>query len=206
MSTGSDLLRRLRKQARPVPTHHRRENGGGGSELSPARLAVAGSSAGSGTTSSTSAAKTATTTIEVCLGPDCSGSGGGAALLEIEELVSRRATSNENETVSVGTSAVVVIPGGCRDFCTMGPNVHVAHTAGSNRGDVHRTRVDGPEACRAVVASALGAGAPPVAGGGAAALLRRREDGIRWRSHRERAARDRRLRVRKRSTKAKIGR
>jgi hypothetical protein len=52
-------------------------------------------------------------TIEVCHGPDCFGSGGGAALLELEELV-----------IESGSSFLVV-QGGCRNFCSMGPNVHV---------------------------------------------------------------------------------
>lgn len=62
-----------------------------------------------------------TTTIEVCLGPDCSGSGGGAALLEIEELLS--ATFRKK---CVGSK--IVLPGGCRDYCTMGPNIYVRQT------------------------------------------------------------------------------
>jgi hypothetical protein len=48
--------------------------------------------------------------IEVCAGPDCSR--GGAALLEIEELA-----------IESG-SQYRVISGGCRNLCSMGPNVH----------------------------------------------------------------------------------
>jgi len=101
---------------------------------------------------------TALTTIEVCLGPDCSGSGGGAALLEIEELVSRRTTlsnsPNEKHANIDKEKSVAVIPGGCRDFCTMGPNVHVRNILGGN--DARHSKVSDPEACRTIVASIYG--------------------------------------------------
>lgn len=60
-----------------------------------------------------------TSTIEVCQGPDCFGSGGGAAILEIEELV-----QEYNSNVAADTCTTTVVRGGCRDFCSMGPNVH----------------------------------------------------------------------------------
>jgi len=94
--------------------------------------------------------------IEVCQGPDCSGLGGGAALLEIEELVqeykdrnSHQNKCNEGEdqeqksaikgmTTAVSDmnldsgererqcdTSINTIVGGCRDFCTVGPNVHI---------------------------------------------------------------------------------
>ncbi len=56
--------------------------------------------------------------IEVCQGPDCTGLGGGAAILEIEELVREHRYQNGEKTISV-------VAGGCRDFCSVGPNVHV---------------------------------------------------------------------------------
>lgn len=56
--------------------------------------------------------------IEVCQGPDCTGLGGGAAILEIEELVREHRYQNGEETITV-------VVGGCRDFCSVGPNVHV---------------------------------------------------------------------------------
>ena len=56
--------------------------------------------------------------IEVCQGPDCTGLGGGAAILEIEELVREHRYQNGEETTTV-------VAGGCRDFCSVGPNVHV---------------------------------------------------------------------------------
>ena len=60
-------------------------------------------------------------TIEVCMGPDCSGGGGGAALLEIESLV-----MDGGEKAGNGSKGNIrVVGGGCRDYCTMGPNVHL---------------------------------------------------------------------------------
>jgi Tfp pilus assembly protein PilX len=58
--------------------------------------------------------------IEVCHGPDCTGLGGGVAELEIEELV------REHEHEHHGTDhRIRVVAGGCRNFCSVGPNVHV---------------------------------------------------------------------------------
>lgn len=57
--------------------------------------------------------------IEVCQGPDCTGLGGGAALLEIEELI--------QEEQEGKISSLCVIEGGCRNFCTVGPNVYAKH-------------------------------------------------------------------------------
>eukprot|EP00977_Amphora_coffeiformis_P015348 scaffold4510_cov183-Amphora_coffeaeformis.AAC.33 len=65
--------------------------------------------------------------IEVCQGPDCYGLGGGAALLEIEELCREYQYCHHNTHENASTSAVarvVVQRGGCRNYCTMGPNVH----------------------------------------------------------------------------------
>lgn len=59
-------------------------------------------------------------TIEVCQGPDCSGSGGGAAYLDIEDLVLSRPHRGGVEAGRVSTSK-----GGCRNMCAVGPNVHV---------------------------------------------------------------------------------
>lgn len=99
--------------------------------------------------------------IEVCQGPDCSGLGGGAALLEIEELVQEvkyqysyqykcnDGGAQDQQSSITGIASVVsdmsivgvelglkeredqsnisikTIVGGCRDFCTVGPNVHI---------------------------------------------------------------------------------
>ena len=63
--------------------------------------------------------------IEVCQGPDCTGLGGGAAILEIEELV-REHHFHQNAADDAGGSAMIrVVTGGCRDFCTVGPNAHI---------------------------------------------------------------------------------
>ena len=136
------------------------------------------------------------TTIEVCLGPDCHGAGGGAALLEIEELVSPRGT-NQNET---NQDDVTILPGGCRDFCTVGPNVLVKSLT---TGDEHYSKVDGPDACRKIVSSiyaeAIEAEATTTPLSHIDAVMRRREDGIRWKCHRKRAARERRLKIRERA-------
>jgi hypothetical protein len=123
-------------------------------------------------------------TIEVCLGPECSHSGGGAAFLEIEELVSGKDHS------------VDLVAGGCRDFCTVGPNVHVK----CGNCDAHYTKVNGPAACREAVALVIGpADSSYNDMNSNANLLKMRQDGRRWRSHRERSARERRLRVRERN-------
>ena len=94
--------------------------------------------------------------LEVCHGPDCFGSGGGAAMLEIEELVQEHHhvqqqqdagkdeegdnTQEEEEEEGGGESprldelVVKVVKGGCRNFCSMGPNVHVSRiTSRRNR-------------------------------------------------------------------------
>jgi hypothetical protein len=57
--------------------------------------------------------------VEVCQGPDCTGLGGGAALLEIEELIQEK-QSEEN-------ISLCLVGGGCRDLCTVGPNVRIFH-------------------------------------------------------------------------------
>ena len=54
--------------------------------------------------------------FEVCQGSDCSGSGGGAAVLEIEELVQEYSTRED--------ACIRVVRGGCRNLCSIGPNVH----------------------------------------------------------------------------------
>jgi len=57
--------------------------------------------------------------IEVCQGPDCTGLGGGAAILEIEELV------QEHNCEQSSTQLVTVVEGACRNKCTVGPNVRI---------------------------------------------------------------------------------
>ena len=155
------------------------------------------------------------TTVEVCLGPDCSGVGGGAALLEIEDLVSCRekvntTTSTRSSTCDDNNNSqkVVAVPGGCRDFCTMGPNVHVRNNVEKN---IHYSRVNNPMKCRDIISSIYGEEEEEeeeesssvqihvTKDSSVESLMRRREDSIRWQSHKDKAARERRLKVRERN-------
>ena len=85
--------------------------------------------------------------IEVCHGPDCFGSGGGAVLLELEELVQEVTT-----TTMAGSSSnnIEIQKGGCRNYCSMGPNVH-CFVSGK-----HFTKVKGPAECQDVIQKVLG--------------------------------------------------
>jgi hypothetical protein len=92
------------------------------------------------------------TFIEICQGPDCGGLGGGAALLEIEELVCEH--SHNSNCANQNKPDVVV--GGCRDFCTVGPNVYVGSKTNTNNGQQllhheHLDHVDSPSRCADVV-------------------------------------------------------
>jgi hypothetical protein len=100
------------------------------------------------------AAATATTFIEICQGPDCGGLGGGAALLEIEELVCEHVHKNNNDCAK----PPILLVGGCRDFCTMGPNVYFRSKQINEHSFNH---VDSTSRCADVVDSLVG-----VAGGG----------------------------------------
>jgi len=138
--------------------------------------------------------------VEVCLGPDCSGGGGGAALLEIEDLVGavgRNCTiCSGNAGIATGATPAADLPvtvsiGGCRDHCTVGPNVYLSvgrgtyaaaptvasggssnRTATTNCGAAisisadarHHTRVNNPDACRNVVGCIEAAIATAIAG------------------------------------------
>ena len=79
--------------------------------------------------------------IEACQGPDCFGSGGGAVLLELEDLVQEY--HDETTSGSDDGQCFRVVAGGCRNFCSMGPNVHVS-------GGRHFESVKEIEACRKV--------------------------------------------------------
>ena len=158
--------------------------------------------------------------IEVCLGPDCAVAGGGAALLEIEDLVRQQLCPNKESNNK--DAEVIVQSGGCRDQCTEGPNVRILSSNGGGSGvDFDFHKVNSPEACRRVVRSlfpredtpanneflagqstlAMGAGsinesndsADFSSDGVVARLLLRKEDARRWKAHRERAAKERRL-------------
>jgi len=134
-------------------------------------------------------------TIEVCNGPDCSGLGGGAAFLEIENLIS-----------TLDNCRVVV--GGCRNVCTMGPNVHIFSS-----DDIHFSKVDQPLVCRTVVACAVAKTKHPTSlnydydtnsssssssSSSVNKLLQLRQDGIRWRKLKEQSMNEKRLKVRER--------
>ena len=211
MSTGSDLLRRLRQQQASHHNNKQQERDASTGKVAGdlTKVAEAENVTQKQHTSIENENISAThTEIEVCLGPDCSGSGGGAALLEIEELVSQSAmktnsTSKKQSATALGKEkAIFVVPGGCRDFCTMGPNVHVRNTALGI--DSHHTRVNCPETCRSVVDTIFGnehedigtASLHNETGTSTETLLKKRVDGIRWRAHKKRSASERRLRVR----------
>ena len=72
--------------------------------------------------------------IEVCQGPDCYGAGGGATLLEMEELCQEYRwyddhNNNDNDDNNQEHHHAVIKPvirrGGCRNHCSMGPNVYI---------------------------------------------------------------------------------
>lgn len=84
--------------------------------------------------------------IEVCQGSDCFGSGGGAAIVEIEELVVLLRSDLDN--TNKNTTTTTVVAGGCRNFCSMGPNVHY--------NGHHFTKVKSVSDCRVVVNHILG--------------------------------------------------
>lgn len=190
MSSGSELLRKLKQQKLKQKQKS--------CKLSQEDESTDDSSVGRAAPGRALSITTLKTTVEVCLGPDCSGAGGGAALLEIEDLVSRRTSPNRNGcNIKLANKVVDIVLGGCRDFCTVGPNVHVKNDSRGN--DAHHIKVDGPDVCRSIVLSIYGE-EETVETSSTMNLLRRRKDGIRWRSHKERAMNDRRLKVRERPT------
>ena len=102
--------------------------------------------------------RSAIATIEVCQGPDCFGSGGGAAILELEDLAQHYYSYDIATTSSSGVKAVTtkssssslkVIAGGCRNFCSMGPNVHLYDEQGNHQH--HLTKIQSTQACYTVV-------------------------------------------------------
>mmetsp|Transcript_30111 Transcript_30111/g.51228 ORF Transcript_30111/g.51228 Transcript_30111/m.51228 type:complete len:239 (-) Transcript_30111:213-929(-) len=167
--------------------------------------------------------------IEVCLGPDCAVAGGGAALLEIEDLVRPQQCNKDSHN---DDTKILVQPGGCRDHCTEGPNVRLISCNGGGGVDADFHKVNNPEACRRVVNSLFPTESTPTnnelhAAGHSmrsataatnsnehddsnetssssdnvvvARLLLRKEDAKRWKAHRERAAKERRLQAISRS-------
>ena len=73
----------------------------------------------------------------MCQGPDCFGAGGGAALLALEDWL---------------VDAAVVAGGGCRNRCSMGPNVYVSPNGVKEREEQeHFSRVTSLADCRNVL-------------------------------------------------------
>mmetsp|Transcript_1151 Transcript_1151/g.2391 ORF Transcript_1151/g.2391 Transcript_1151/m.2391 type:complete len:205 (-) Transcript_1151:6-620(-) len=137
-------------------------------------------------------------TIEVCLGPDCAVAGGGAALLEIEDLI-RFSASSEKE--------INIVSGGCRDHCSEGPNVRLLSSV-KGICDSEFSRVNCPDACRRIVRALDSSNETTntkesVEVSPVSKLLKRKQDSRRWQEHRQIAAKDRRLqaKVRENSTR-----
>ncbi len=88
--------------------------------------------------------------IEVCQGPDCTGLGGGIAILEIEELVREDSSQKDVENIRV-------VVGGCRDFCSVGPNVHIHQRGGKKKRMLLESfsNVRDASSCARVVARAI---------------------------------------------------
>ena len=205
MSTGLDLLQRLRQQQQQQRVKHQSQEEGERQSTTKDK--------NEDTQDVQKKTSSLLTTVEVCLGPDCSGGGGGVALLEIEDLVSCR--EKMNTTTSSTRSAtydinkkkkVVVVPGGCRDFCSMGPNVYVKNDVES----IHYSKVNNPQKCRDIISFIYGGEGEASTSvqthatittkdSSVESLMRRREDSIRWQFHKDRAARERRLKVRERT-------
>lgn len=132
-------------------------------------------------------------TVEVCLGPDCATSGSGAAILEIEELCSLK-----NQSLDDNKARVVINIGGCRDICTMGPNILI--------DGVSFSQVNSPAACRQALQKSgilVKSGENKTSCNPKSKILQLREDGRRWRANREKAALERRLQSRQRKTDSK---
>ena len=117
--------------------------------------------------------------VEVCQGPDCTGLGGGAALLEIEELIQetqyqqkqiittiggegersdRNGISRDEgatpHTVSKPTNvSLCVKEGGCRDLCTVGPNARLLHKKHGSIESFHH--INDASKCNLVIQKAL---------------------------------------------------
>lgn len=99
--------------------------------------------------------------VEVCQGPDCSGLGGGAAFLEIEELIQEATHSHKHgahftqlppgNTRCLGLQTIV---GGCRNLCTVGPNVYIIDDdKGGTLESFHH--VNSPSSCAILSQSAV---------------------------------------------------
>ena len=120
--------------------------------------------------------------VVVCSGVDCMGLGGGAALLEIEELCAEVSSSG-------GPTHVEAVSGVCTLQCANAPNVNVHDLSSDGRSLAvsNHLRVDSAGRCAEVLAVAA---APPgassdvvaVDGGG---IMMKRAAGLRWNALRQ---------------------
>ncbi len=228
MSSGSILLQQLRSRQSKTSSIDKKSSTDGKNENTSIITTTRHGTASAPTCNQSVAAvsqrtisKFATTKkkqiIEVCLGPDCAVAGGGAALLEIEDLVrqQQQCPNKHNDDDDDDDTKIVVQAGGCRDHCTEGPNVRILSSYGGGGVDCDFHKVNCPEACRRVVSSVcpredltinnefLADRSKNVAAtinnkssssdDVVAGLLLRKEDAKRWKAHRERAAKERRL-------------
>ena len=121
--------------------------------------------------------------VVVCSGVDCMGLGGGAALLEIEELCAEVSSSG-------GPTHVEAVSGVCTLQCANAPNVNVHDLSSDGRSLAvsNHLRVDSAGRCAEVLAAA--AASPPgvrsvvveVGGGG---IMMKRAAGLRWNALRQ---------------------
>ncbi|KAL7472473.1 hypothetical protein ACHAXS_012834 [Conticribra weissflogii] len=201
MSSGLTLLRQFQDRQRSVSTQ---ANGHGGDlqnncEAKGAETSEDNSSTPTEEPSSKIPAETANSakedhiTIEVCLGPDCAIAGGGAALLEIEDLVHVSASSEK---------MINIVSGDCRDHCSEGPNVRLRS---SMKGicDSEFSRLNCPDICRRIVMSLDLSNETEITNesvevSSVSKLLKRKQDSQRWQTHRLKAAKDRRLQAKAR--------
>eukprot|EP00985_Skeletonema_marinoi_P020633 scaffold12330_cov83-Skeletonema_marinoi.AAC.12 len=232
MSSGSILLQQLRSRRQSKSSTNNKSSSDGKNEKSDITTSSRDGTAVNPPVSAISQRKISLPTatkkkqvIEVCLGPDCAVAGGGAALLEIEDLVRPQQCNKDSHNDDM---KIIVQPGGCRDHCTEGPNVRLVSCNGDGGVDADFHKVNNPEACRRVVNSLCPTESTPTnnelhAAGQSthvtaatnsnehddssssssdnvvARLLLRKEDANRWKAHRERAAKERRLQAISRS-------
>ena len=122
--------------------------------------------------------------VVVCSGVDCMGLGGGAALLEIEELCAEVSSS------SGGAKHVEAVSGVCTLQCANAPNVNVHALASDGRSLAvsNHLRVDSAARCAEVLAVATsppGVRSEVLEGGGGGGIMMRRAAGLRWNALRQ---------------------
>ena len=122
--------------------------------------------------------------VVVRSGVDCMGLGGGAALLEIEELCAEVSSS------SGGAKNVEAVSGVCTLQCANAPNVNVHALASDGRSLAvsNHLRVDSAARCAEVLAVATsppGVRSEVLEGGGGGGIMMRRAAGLRWNALRQ---------------------